>query len=215
MNKTQKYIVLFVLFFVPLLFYIFLQISTHNFGRLPVVTKNIIDVATIDKTKQFQGKVSVVTFLGDSIHKTRGELFNLNEKIYKKFYGYKDFQLIVIVPKGTEESVQQFKNKLSSYTNMIKWNFVYADKPVIEVLYKSFNTQTALDENYHTKEAFIIDKDNNLRRGKSTDKKQKERIVGYNMKSVAELKKEMYDDVKILLAEYRLALKKNSANRKI
>lgn len=212
MNKTQKYIVLFVLFFVPLLFYIFLQISTHNFGRLPVVTNNITDITTVDKTKQFQGKVSVVTFLGDSIHQTKGELFNLNEKIYKKFYGYKDFQLIVVIPKGTEKHVEELKGKLSPYTNMIKWNFVYADKPVIKVLYESFNTNTTLDENYHTTEAFIIDKENNLRRGKT---KRKEPSLGYNMKSVAELKKEMYDDVKILLAEYRLALKKNSADRQI
>ena len=36
----------------------------------------------------------------------------------------------------------------------------------------------------------------------------------YNSESAAELHNEMSDDVKILLREYRLALKKNNNNRK-
>ena len=35
------------------------------------------------------------------------------------------------------------------------------------------------------------------------------------MNSVAELNKKMKDDVKVVLAEYRLALKKNNADRDI
>ena len=35
------------------------------------------------------------------------------------------------------------------------------------------------------------------------------------MKSVAELNNKMKDDVKVVLAEYRLALKKNNADREI
>ena len=34
----------------------------------------------------------------------------------------------------------------------------------------------------------------------------------YDMRSVAELNNKMEDDMKIILAEYRLALKKNNAN---
>jgi hypothetical protein len=38
---------------------------------------------------------------------------------------------------------------------------------------------------------------------------------GYNTTSASDLHNDMMDDVKIILAEYRLALKRNNANRKI
>ena len=41
------------------------------------------------------------------------------------------------------------------------------------------------------------------------------KLFGYNMQSVAELNDKMKDDVKVVLAEYRLALKKNNADREI
>ena len=50
------------------------------------------------------------------------------------------------------------------------------------------------------------------RKGKSVQGKPEYR-EGYNIQSSAELHNEMTDDVKIILAEYRLALKKNN-NRK-
>ena len=94
MSKIQKYIVLFALFIVPLLFYVFLQLGTHNFGKLPVVNKGIIDVSHINKQYTFKDKVSVVAFFGNDIDISQSEIFNLNEKVYKKFYGYTDFQII-------------------------------------------------------------------------------------------------------------------------
>jgi hypothetical protein len=39
-------------------------------------------------------------------------------------------------------------------------------------------------------------------------------LYGYDIRSVAVLNNKMEDDVKVLLAEYRLALKKNYADRK-
>jgi hypothetical protein len=38
-------------------------------------------------------------------------------------------------------------------------------------------------------------------------------LFGYNASSVAELNNKMTDDVKVILAEYRLALKKNNTKR--
>ena len=39
--------------------------------------------------------------------------------------------------------------------------------------------------------------------------------VGYDARSVADIHNNMVDDVKVILAEYRLALKKYNADRKI
>ncbi len=59
---------------------------------------------------------------------------------------------------------------------------------------------------------FIIDKDLNLR-GRTEDEEEGTKF-GFNSNSVADLNNKMVDDVKIILAEYRLALKKNNAERK-
>lgn len=212
-KDSKKYIVLFALFIVPLLFYIFLQLGTHNFGKLQIVSKDVIDVAQVDKKFNFKGKVSVVAFLGNDLEVSQGEAFNLNEKIYKKFYGYTDFQLVVFVEKGQEEAVEKLKKKLSINTNMIKWHFVFATKAEIEAVFESFKTLSKLDATSHVSHAYIIDKEKNLRRGKSTIKALKDQVLyGYNMKSVAELKNDMHDDVKVVLAEYSLALKKNNSS---
>ena len=73
MNKIQKFIVLFALFIVPLLFYILLQLGTHNFGKLPVVSKSVIDISLINKDFSFGKRVTVVTFLGNDIDLVKGE----------------------------------------------------------------------------------------------------------------------------------------------
>lgn len=212
-SKSRKNIVLVTLFVVPLLFYIFLQLGTHNFGKLQVVSKNIPDIALISRSASFKNKVTVVVFAGDSLEKAEGSLYNLNEKIYKKFYGYTDFQLIALITRGQEEEIEIFKKKLSINTNLVKWNFVSASKKEINALYDSFNLSDRLDSSSYSSKAFIIDKELNLRRGKSTINGLKDKnLYGYNMSSIAELKNDMHDDVKIVLAEYSFALKKNNSS---
>ena len=217
MTKTQKYIVLFSLFIVPLLFYIFLQLGTHNFGKLPVVSKNILDVSLVDNNNTFKNKVTVLVFLGNDLSIAEGELYNLNEKVYKKFYGYTDFQLIALVAKGQEAEIEKIKKKLQINTNLVKWNFVVVSEQEIEAIYEGLKLTTKLDDNYYSSKAYIIDKENQLRRGKSTINGQKDKkLFGYDMKSVAELKNDMHDDVKVMLAEYSFALKKyGSSERRI
>jgi hypothetical protein len=72
-----------------------------------------------------------------------------------------------------------------------------------------------LDQNVGTHNVFIVDKARNLRGRKGMNKKgEDEYKEGYNTISAADLHNEMGDDIKIILAEYRLALKKNNADRK-
>jgi hypothetical protein len=51
-------------------------------------------------------------------------------------------------------------------------------------------------------------------RGRDKEEGQ-EVLYGFDATSVAELNNKMIDDVKIILAEYRLALKKNNVEREI
>ena len=140
MKNIKKYIVLFALFIVPLLFYIFLSLGINNFAKLPVLTKNVVNVSAISKQHRFENRISIVTFLGTNIDEIKGEVFNLTEKIYKPFYDFKDFQLIVIVPKSSEEKVLKLQKEIAGFTNMAKWNFIFADEVEIKVLHESFNT---------------------------------------------------------------------------
>lgn len=55
---------------------------------------------------------------------------------------------------------------------------------------------------------FIVDKKLNLR-GRDDDEDHG-KLYGYDSRDVAELSNKMNDDVKVILAEYRLALKKNN-----
>ena len=100
MQKPKKNrLVLAILFIVPLIFYLFLSSGINNFAKLPVVTQNILDVSEIDSTKtvSFKNKISIVCFLGNESQSVKGAFFNLNQKIYKPFYGFKDFQIVLFI----------------------------------------------------------------------------------------------------------------------
>ncbi len=205
-----------MLFIFPLMFYLALQQGVNNFAKLPVVTKNITDVSLIDSTKTttLENKISIVCFLGDDIEAIKGGLFNLNQKIYKPFYGFKDFQIIAIYPKGKDQEVIELKKEISNFTDMVKWKFVASSKEEIDAFYASFKVEEPLT-NYYSSKAFIIDREGGLR-GRTDDEDAKDgKLFGYNMNSVAELNNKMKDDLKVVLAEYRLALKKNNADREI
>ena len=89
---------------------------------------------------------------------------------------------------------------------------------LITALSESFGMKFGFKKltNNKTAQAVVfIDKDRNIRGRKSKNKKGKaEYFESYNTTSAAELHNQMTDDVKILLREYRLALKKNDPNRR-
>lgn len=214
---SKKGVVLFALFIFPLAFFLLLSTGINNFNKLPVVTSNVINVTKIapNKTIQLKGKISIVCFLGYDVDKVKGSFFNLNQKIYKPFYGFKDFQIVAIYPKESQLQVEKLKSDLGDFTNMVKWNFVEANDNQIDSIYQRLQTSYTLDPMKYSSRAFIIDKDLNLRGRNDDEDFEDGMLYGYNMQSVAELNNKMKDDVKVVLAEYRLALKKNKRNRKI
>lgn len=195
----------------PIVAYLFFASGVNNFGRLSTLTENISDVSSMDSNVSLQGKITVLGFLGSDIEKKKGNAFNLNQKIYKRFYEFKDFQFVMVVPEGTEGKVEELKKELGTLTNIQKWKFVYGKESQIKSLFGSLKTDITLSEKLGTPYVFIIDKDKNLR-GRTDDEDEGTKY-GFNSISVADLNNKMEDDVKIILAEYRLALKKNNANR--
>lgn len=207
----KKTFVLVVLFILPLVAYLFFASGVNNFGKLPILTENVDDISTMDNSVTLQDKITILGFLGRNAALKKGNAFNLNQKIYKRFYEFKDFQMVMVMPIGTDSVVQEIKDELNNLTDASNWKFIYAEDTDIQRFYSSLKTDVPLDNDMGTPYVFIIDKDKNLR-GRNEDEDEGTKY-GFNTTSVAELNNKMEDDVKIILAEYRLALKKNNAKR--
>jgi len=209
----KKFIILLSLFIVPLIFYIFLASGNNHFLKLPVLTKNVENVTELKtangKSLTLKNKITVLCFLGDDLLHKKTNALNLNEEIYKHFYQFKHFQFIVILPKGTENKALILKNELGVTTDISKWNFIFGDSAQIISIFKSLKTPYFLNKNLYSPYAFIIDKKLDLR-GRDDDKDESNgKLFGYNAETVAPIHKKMVDDIKIILAEYRKAYKKD------
>ena len=207
----KKYIVLTILFILPLVAYLFFASGVNNFAKLPVIKQNVDNISNYTKIG-FDNKISVLIFLGNNINDRQGDALNLNQKIYKRFYQFNDFQFVVVCPLGSEQLAENLKNKLASGTNtdMINWNFIFLNPELIVKLFKSLKTDNNLDYNYGSPYVYIIDKKLS-QRGRNDNNGIK---FGYDSRSVADINNFMLDDIKVILAEYRLALKKNGITRK-
>lgn len=211
---TKKRVVLFLLFIFPLICFLLLSLGENKFTKLPIVKTNIIDVSEIDATKSAQLKenVTIVCFLGNDVNTNRSGLFNLNEKIYKKFIEYKQFQILAIYPNGKEKEVENLKQEIGAFTDMQKWVFLASSKEEIETFYASFSYDKPLVD-LASSNAFLIDKKANLR-GRLNDEDSKDgKLIGYNMNSVSILNGKLKDDLKVLYYEYYAAFKERNENK--
>lgn len=207
----KKVFVLVVLFILPIVAYLFFASGINNFGKLPILTENVSDISTIDPAFTLQDKITILGFLGDEVELKKGNAFNLNQKIYKPFYEFNDFQFVMVMPKGTETKVEELKKDLGSLGDISKWKFVYGEPNEIKDLFASLGTDITLEDSLGTPYVFIVDKDKSLRGRKDDDGNGTK--YGFNTTSVADLNNKMEDDVKIIFAEYRMALKINNAER--
>ncbi|WP_298222145.1 hypothetical protein [Flavobacterium sp.] len=211
----KKNLVLFILFIFPIVAYLFFATGVNSFMFLPTVTKNIPDIGhwqSLDgQPVTLNKKITILGFTGNDLLKNKGNYFNLNQKIYNKNREFKDFQFVMVAPEGTQDQVKEILNGLHDLTDTSKWLFVFAPTDEIQTFYNSLKLKGKLDEYFGTTNVYIIDKKRNLRGRKDKDEYKE----GYNAASPSDLYNEMTDDVKVILAEYRLALKRNNADRQI
>lgn len=216
----KKKIVLFVLFVLPLVAYLFFASGVNSFVKLPTLTKSIPDVnpnwqSLNHKSVTLNNKITILGFTGTDVLSKRGFYFLLNQKIYKKYHEFKDFQIVFIAPKGTENQVKDVMGRLEKLSNTSGYKVVFANPDEIKYYFKEMKLLGKLNDDLGTNTVYIVDKKRNLRGRKGKSKKGEEEYKeGYDISSSAELHNNMMDDVKIILAEYRLALKKNNADRK-
>ena len=208
----KKNIVLFSLFVLPIVAYLFFASGVNTFSKLPILTSKIPEFGnwkSIDDEKiNLQGKITILSFGGTDVLKNRGNYFNLNEKIYQRYHKFNDLQFVVVSPIGTENDVKVFRDQLASTTDMTQWKFIFASPTEITNFFNQLELKKdKLSANFGNNNVYIIDKERNLRGRKLND--EKEYKEGYSMFYVSELHNEMLDDFKIILYEYKAALKKN------
>ena len=205
----KKNIVLFVLFVLPIVAYLFFASGVNGFTKLPVITPKIADLGNWKSlrgdTLTLNNKITVLGFSGSEILKNRGNYYNLNEKVYQRYHTFKDLQFVIICPLGTEKDVKSVVDALDVFTDISQWNFVFASPEEIKTFYAQLKLKEKLDTHLGTPNVYIVDKERNLRGRKEADEYKE----GYNTFHLAELSNEMLDDFKIILYEYRAALKKN------
>jgi len=213
-KSIKKYLILSLLFFSPIFIYIFLVSGINNFARLPILTTNVLDIQSINGNIQgisLKDNISIIGFWGGDVNLRKSEALNLNQKIYRRFFQFQDFQFVFLTTKDQKTNINNLKEELTRGvgTDLEKWNFIFTDQKEIQKIYNSLKTDIELSEENNTPYVFIIDRDLNLR-GRDDDE-DIGKLYGFNAESVAEINNKMVDDVKIILAEYRLALKKNDS----
>jgi hypothetical protein len=158
--------------------------------------------------------ITILGYWGGSLQNKQAEALNLNEKIYKRFYEFADFQFVFFVNQDSLSQVNILKRTLKEGvgTDLSKWNFIPVSTDEIQSHFNSLQTPLKLSLEASSPYVFIIDKDLNLR-GRNDDE-DSGTLYGFDARSVAQINKKMIDDVKVILAEYRLALKIYNTNRK-
>jgi len=212
----KKPLVLGILFILPLVIYLFFASGVNRFGRLPVLTDSFASETVLLSSEKeamdlFQNKITVLSFLGEEVELMKGYLFNFNQKIYKRFYEFNDFQTLLVAYPSQKVAVDQLLLELGQITDTSRYKVLYLDESDSIRLFDALKSQGELSSG-SSPLVYIIDKNGSLR-GR-TDDEDEGVLYGYDMRSVAVLNNKMEDDVKVLLAEYRLALKKNYADRK-
>jgi hypothetical protein len=213
-NNTKRNIVLGILFFLPVAFLLMLYPAKHNYEPLNVVHNNVSDIQKFKGLEQdslkLKDHITVLGFLGRTPLKNAIAASNLKELIYDKFKGFKKFQIIMVVPEGSQEEVVQLKSEVNTYEDLRFWHYVFGEEKEIKSLFNSLKTDVELREDLSTDHVFIIDKDLS-QRGRLDGREKKEieankpkySVYSYNTIEVADVKNKMSDDMRVLFTEYR------------
>lgn len=210
-KNYKKPIVLSLLFFGPLVFYLFLSLGIYHHANLPILTDKVEDVKG-DVT--FKNSFSVVSFLGKSKNINKGGLFNLNEVIYKRYRKSLYFQSVLISPKGTEAQVDSLKRRLQTYTDIENWKFVFMEDADISSLFKSFDSPYTLNKDLSSDYVFIVDRELRLRGRKDDEDTDNGRLYGYNINAVSDLKNKMKKDLEVIYYQLKKSLEKEKRHKR-
>lgn len=207
------------MFLLPIAIYIFFATGVNNFGKLPVLSQDVISVLNFKDLNgaavTLDNKITILGFFGDTPLQTKAYTFNLAHKIYKKNHEYKEFQFLVLLPEKARNGAKILTNKISEIAPTTAWKYAFGTPQDIKEVFASLNSGYSLDSSLSSSFVFIIDKDAHLR-GRNDDQDMPDGLVyGYNSADIGDINNRMSDDVKVVLAEYRKETKENSRRNQI
>ncbi|MFI1771853.1 hypothetical protein [Thalassobellus citreus] len=213
-KKVSRYVILGILFFLPVSFLLILYPATHNYTPLDIVNESVLDLESFSSDSNepivLKDHITVLGFFGNNPATSNTVALNLKELVYDKFKGFKKFQIVILMPNGTEDAVKKLKQDISSYEDLRFWHFVFGTPKAIQQVYFSLKSKSDLSSDLSSRHVFVVDKDLN-QRGRLDDRTDNEleskkpvyRLNSYDCIEVAEIKNKMSDDLRILFTEYR------------
>lgn len=214
--QAKKIIVLSVLFLLPITVYMFFATGKNNFVKLPTLSYGVVELDAFTDLSgaplRLEDRITVLTFFGNELESKKANVFNLAHKIYKKNHQFSEFQFVSLIAESEREQALDVKEKLKEIENPENWRFAIGTPEEMQRVFRSLKTPFTLNEQNATDYVFIIDKERTLR-GRNDDD-DIGMLYGFNASDYAEVNNKMSDDIKVVLAEYRLALKKYKATRK-
>ncbi|HKJ48644.1 MAG TPA: hypothetical protein VJ973_06115, partial [Christiangramia sp.] len=137
----KKFLVLGILFALPITAYLFFASGKNNFAKLPVLTENVQDISSFESNSDtpisFKEHISVVAFFGSDLENIKGNTFNLDKKILEKYYDFDDFQFVIILPKEAKEETSDFIEEFRKISESSKWKIAYSTRNDIQEVFNS------------------------------------------------------------------------------
>jgi hypothetical protein len=213
-NQVKRNLVLGTLFFLPVAFLLFLYPSKHNYNPLDVVNQSVSDLdvfsSQTNESIMLKDHITILGFFGTDPMDHAIAASNIKELVYDKFKGFKRFQIVFVMPQGTQEEVEKLQREVNRYEDVRFWHYVFGQPNDIQNLFNQLKSNSSLKPDLSSEDIFIIDKDLN-QRGRLDDRDKKElksnhpkySLYSYNCIDIGAIKNKMGDDMRILFTEYR------------
>ena len=227
---AKKYLILFIILFAPTIAYLFFVRGEHNFAHLPFITYTDVngevqkrkapDFGFVNQNgdtitqKQLEGKIYLVDFFFTSCPSICPVMTANLMKIENRFAHYDEFKII----SHTVDPIRDTPSVLKEYAesrniSSADWHFLTGDKDSLyAVAYKYLSS--AMEDSaapggfLHTEYFILVDKEGYLRSREDDNGN----IIGVYDGTNAQHIRDLIDDIKVLIAEYNLELKKNDKN---
>lgn len=210
----MKKITFFLLFFFPFAVYMFFATGVHNFSKLPVLHKvnDISDFKNVLKPCKYtlKNKITLLGFIGKIEMLNKSYLLNLAEKINNRFNKYSDFQIVLLSIDNDKSVFHKTVLEINAITDTKSFHLLSGSFEDIKKIFKGLRFSSDLNAISFSPYVFIIDKSKRLRSRNIKNINE----AGYNALSIADVNNRLIDDIKVLLAEYRLRLKKYGGQSK-
>tara|TARA_R110000868_G_scaffold110715_1_gene299621 strand:- start:628 stop:1335 length:708 start_codon:yes stop_codon:yes gene_type:complete len=225
---TKKYLILFAILFLPTILYLIFVRGEHNFAHLPFITYTDMDGETVNRkapqfsftdqegntitNKDVEGKIYLVDFFFTSCPSICPIMTANLMKIQDRFEHYDEFMILshTVDPKhDTPEVLKEYaENRKIDSKN---WHFLTGEKDSLYAVAYDY-LSSAMEDNsapggfLHTEYFVLIDKEGVLRSREDDNGN----IIGVYDGTDAHQIRDLIDDIKVLIAEYNLELKKNN-----